>query len=81
MSQINLNADPKFLRDLARLMKAKGIRHKSEAIRLAVGEAARRLERRPDPSTIDGLLGLGTSAPLNPNPKFRSRRDLWETRR
>lgn len=40
MTQINLHVTPKFEADLARLMKNRGIKNKSEAIRLAVREAA-----------------------------------------
>lgn len=40
MAQINLHTTPEFEAELAALMKGRGIKTKSEAIRLAVHEAA-----------------------------------------
>ena len=40
MAQINLHTTPEFERDLVALMKARRLRSKSEAIRVAVREAA-----------------------------------------
>jgi len=40
MAQINLHTTPEFEDDLAKLMRGRGIRSKSEAIRTAVHEAA-----------------------------------------
>ena len=76
MPQLNLNVTPEFESDLKRFMKMKGIRLKSEAVRLAVREAARR-----DAATHEydyrAWLGLALKAPLNPKPRFRGEDDLW----
>ncbi|MBK6849073.1 MAG: ribbon-helix-helix protein, CopG family [Proteobacteria bacterium] len=42
MSQLNINLTADFSRALERLMRARGLRSKSEAVRLAVTEAAER---------------------------------------
>lgn len=76
MRQLNLNVTPEFESDLRRFMKVKGIRQKSEAVRLAVREAARR-EAAPQDYDYRGWLGMGLKAPLNPKPRFRGEDDLW----
>lgn len=61
MSQINLHTTPEFEADLAALMKARGIKSKSEAIRVAVREAAATAPAPPaKPKKIDlsPLIGL-----------------------
>ena len=57
MPQLNLNVTPEFERDLEALMKARGLKNKSDAIRLAVREA--RLAPNP-PLKLDlsALIGL-----------------------
>ena len=56
MAQINLHVTPEFEADLAKLMKDRNLRSKSEAIRLAVHEAARVAAPKPgDPIDWDGL--------------------------
>jgi hypothetical protein len=76
MAQLNLNTTPAFERALARLMRARGIRSKSEAIRIAVEESAAAATRR----TVDfeSWLGVGTHAPPNPRPRFATHADLWK---
>lgn len=70
-----MNVTPEFERDLKHLMARKRIRQKSEAIRLAVREAA----RRGTSSSYDyrAWLGLALKGPLNPRPKFRNEDQLW----
>jgi hypothetical protein len=60
MAQINLHTTPEFEADLAALMKARGIKSKSEAIRLAVHEAAGAAAPPAPPKKIDlsPLIGL-----------------------
>lgn len=57
MAQVNLHTTPEFDEALAALMKARKIKSKSEAIRLAVKEAAApyRPGRKHD---LSGLIGL-----------------------
>jgi hypothetical protein len=75
MSQINLNTTPAFERALARLMRVRGIATKSEAIRVAVEEAARVPRRRP--GAFRAWLARATRVPPNPAPHFKSDDDLW----
>ncbi len=57
MSQINLHVSPQFAADLEALMKARGLKSKSEAIRVAVHELAARAEPRPiDLSPLMGIV-------------------------
>jgi hypothetical protein len=76
MKQLNLNVTPDFDRDLRRFMKQKGITRKSDAIRLALHEAATRASASGS-CDFRPWLGLGLKAPLNPKPRFRSEDDLW----
>ena len=50
MGQINIILTPQFERDLQTLMKVRGIRTKSDAIRIAVQEIARRGSRIMQPN-------------------------------
>lgn len=76
MSQINLHTTPRFERALARLMKLRGLRSKSEAIRAAVEEAAQRAARRPS-ADFREWIGLGKRGPGDAPPRFSSDDDLW----
>ena len=78
MAQINLNVTPEFDRALRQFMKARGIGNKSEAIRVAVREAA---QRAAAARAVDftSWLGLGKSAAENRRPRFASDDDLWGT--
>jgi hypothetical protein len=59
MAQINLHTTPEFEAELAALMKGRGIKTKSEAIRLAVHEAAAPYAAPPkrDLSALIGMIG------------------------
>lgn len=76
MGQLNIILSPEFERDLQKLMKIRGIRTKSDAIRIAVQEIAQR-GALPDTTQFGELLGAGLRAPMNPKPKFSSKDDLW----
>ena len=76
MAQLNLNTTPSFERALARFMRVRGIRSKSEAIRVAVEESAAAVTRGT--ADFEAWLGLGTQAPLNPSPRFPTHADLWK---
>ncbi len=57
MTQINLHVTPEFEADLARLMKDRGLRSKSEAIRLAVREAVQPVRpKKHDLSILAGFI-------------------------
>ena len=77
MSQLNLHVKPEFERDLARLMRLRGISTKSEAIRLAVRETARRAQRSSKRTDFASWKGAALAAALNPRPRFASDDDLW----
>jgi hypothetical protein len=79
MSQLNIQLTPDFERRLTRLMRVRGLKTKSEAVRVAVQETLERSLTEAKPRTdFRTWIGLGRRAPLNPNPRFRSDDDLWE---
>jgi len=77
MSQINLHVKPEFERDLTRFMRLRGLRTKSEAIRLAVREGLERARATPAGKSFSSWAGAGLAVALNPAPRFESDDDLW----
>jgi hypothetical protein len=77
MPQLNIHLTPAFERALRRLMRLRGITVKSEAVRLAVEEAAERASRASTAGDLSLLRGVGKRAPENARPRFRSEDDLW----
>ncbi|MEP7351808.1 MAG: hypothetical protein ABI824_01115 [Acidobacteriota bacterium] len=75
MKQLNLNITEEFERDLQRFMKRSGIRKKSDAVRLAVHEAARNTSAAD--YDFRPWLGMLLREPLNPKPKFKDEDALW----
>lgn len=69
---------PAFEQALAKLMKARGIKTKSEAIRVAVEDALRLTTGRAKAANFDGWIGLGTRAPQNARPRFARDGEMWE---
>ena len=80
MAQLNLHMTPEFEKALERLMRVRGIPTKSEAVRLAVIEAAERARGKVRPAAFRELLGAGLRVPQRKSPRFRSEDDLWKTR-
>jgi hypothetical protein len=78
MAQININATPEFTRELREYMKARGFTEKSAAIRAAVHEAFERIGAGRRPMKFTDWIGLASSAPQNPEARFRGEDDLWE---
>ncbi len=78
MTQLNLHVKPDFERDLARLMRLRGVGTKSEAIRLAVREAVERARRSGGSTSFTGWKGAALEAALNPRPRFTSDDELWD---
>jgi hypothetical protein len=76
MKQLNLNVTKEFERDLKLVMKQQGIKRKSDAVRLAVREAAEK-HRRKERFDFRSLIGVGLGGNPNPNPKFQTEDDLW----
>lgn len=78
MPQLNLHTTDSFEQALARFMRARGLTNKSEAVRIAVEEAAARAVRRRRPGGLRALWRAGLGAPPNDNPRFHSHDDLWK---
>ncbi len=77
MGQININVTSEFEAALARLMRVRGIRNKSEAIRTAVAEAAERATAAEPVEDFTSWIGLALGGARNPKPRFRTHDDLW----
>jgi Arc/MetJ-type ribon-helix-helix transcriptional regulator len=77
MSQINIHLTTEFEQALAEFMRLRKIKTKSDAIRAAIQEALERARRRHESPDFSRWVGLGTEAPENPAPQFRSDDDLW----
>ena len=68
-----------FAEALRRLMTRRGIGTKSEAIRIAVQEAADRADADAlEPIDFTAIWEEGRRLPRNPSPRFASDDDLWE---
>lgn len=78
MAQINIHVTADFERDLKRLMRARKLDNKSEAIRLAVRESLQRLESEKRRADIRKLIGIARGDGENPNPRFTDEDQLWE---
>lgn len=78
MAQLNMNTTSQFEETLARFMRLRGIRTKSEAIRVAVREGLELAVRTEGHTHFTSWLGAGNGGPLNPSPRFHSDHDLWE---
>jgi hypothetical protein len=74
---MNIHMTPELERCLARLMRLRKIATKSEAVRLAVREAAERAARARSATDFRDWLGKGNEAPANPRPRFAGDDDLW----
>jgi hypothetical protein len=77
MAQLNLHVTPQFEADLRRLQRLRGVRTKSEAVRLAVRETLERDLRGAARADFHEWVGLGLRAPANPSPRFASDAELW----
>jgi Arc/MetJ-type ribon-helix-helix transcriptional regulator len=77
MSQINIHLTGELEQTLAEFMRLRQIKTKSDAIRAALQEALEREQRRRETPDFSLWVGLGTQAPENSSPRFRSADDLW----
>jgi len=77
MSQLNINVTGDFEVALRRFMRLRGVRTKSEAIRIAVREGVERSLAGAGRTSFRAWLGAATGAALNPRPRFASDHDLW----
>ncbi len=71
--------DAEFQRQLARFMRLRGIRTKSEAIRLAVRECLERAGPSAARTRYREWKGAALEVALNPAPRFGSDDDLWRS--
>ena len=78
MSQLNIHMTPAFERALKRLMRTRGIKTKSEAIRLAVQEPLQRPAEHP-PVDWKELVGIANKFPGAPRDQWLSEDELWES--
>ncbi len=78
MGQLNIHMTPAFEQALARFMRLRGFRTKSEAVRAAVQEGLQHVLSGQRTCDYVEWLGTGRAAPLNPEPRFRSEDELWE---
>jgi Arc/MetJ family transcription regulator len=79
MKQMNLNLTAAFERDLARYMRRRGLKQKSEAVRVAVREALERLEAEGQATDFRVWLGFGLRAEERAPRRFASEDDLWSS--
>jgi len=77
MAQVNLHVTEEFAEDLGDLMRLRNIRTKSEAIRVAVMEAAGSA-RKKEGFDFDRWRGLALEFPEQPSPRLLSDNDLWD---
>ena len=68
---------PEFEKHLKLFMKKRGVKGKSEAVRIAIKEALERLDMQKSAQDFREWLGLGLKAPLNHKPRFKDEDDLW----
>ena len=76
MAQLNIHMTPEFERALRRLMRMRKIATKSEAVRIAVLEAAE--PARAKRGAFRALLGTGLRAPVRSRRQFRDEDALWK---
>lgn len=77
MAQLNIHLNADLEENLARLVRLKGLRSKSDAVRIAVKEAVERETRMRTTIDFRQWIGLGLKAPVNRKPRFQSDDDVW----
>lgn len=77
MGQLNMQLTPEFQRDLERAMKKLGARTKSEAIRRAVEEAARKPAGGAPRVSWLALLESARTETRRKTRRFASHADVW----
>ncbi len=78
VAQLNIHTTAAFEAALRKFMRLRGLSNKSEAVRLAVEEAAERAAARRPRKDFSALRRAGLRAPVNPAPRFASDDDLWD---
>ncbi len=77
MAQLNMHLTPEFEDSLATFMRVRGLRTKSEAIRVAVREGLQRALQQTRTTDFAAMRGLATAVPENPDRRFRDEDELW----
>lgn len=77
MAQLNINQTPEFESDLHRLMRARKIRSKSEAVRIAVKETLQRTLEGTSSSSYTDWIGLASGEGENLTPRFGDHSEVW----
>ncbi len=78
MPQININITREFEMNLARFVRLRGFRNKSEAIRAAVQEGLEQALKGQGPAEFNDWIGVAKGDGENPRPRFTTDDDLWE---
>lgn len=77
MAQLKIHLTPEFEEALAEYMRFRGLKTKSDAIRLAIQDAVAIERRRRSAPDFSKWLGLGCQGAENPTRRFYSDDDLW----
>ncbi len=77
MAQLNIHLNADLEENLARLVRLKGLRSKSDAVRIAVKEAVERETRMRTTVDFGQWIGLALKAPINRKPRFQTDDDVW----
>jgi len=79
MKQLNVQLDDRLVEGLQLLIKHRGLRGKSEAVRVAVREAVERLlNSRPPASALRESLGFALAVgKAKSRGRFKTEDDLW----
>ena len=79
MAKLTINLNPDFEDSLYRLMQRRGIRTKSEAVRVAVQEGLERSLEETPKTDFSSWIGLACGKGENPQPRFVNADDdaLW----
>ena len=77
MAQLNLNMTTQFKKDLEKYMKHRGLKTKSEAIRMALHELVAMISSSKK-ADFESWIGAALKTPLNQRSKFNSEDDLWK---
>ena len=79
MAQLNIHLTPRFEKALRTLMRRRGLKTKSEAVRLAVEEAVERTACDVAVCDFREWVGRGKQTAENPKPRFDGHDQLWNS--
>ena len=76
MKQFTIVETSNFAIDIKAIMAGMNLKKKSDAVRIAVSELAKKIGKK-NKTDFHSWIGAGLKAPTNPNPKFKSNDELW----